>query len=373
MISPVILIIKANANLKDTLHHNMRGKFVFSDSPRLTEHEFFRREFGLTLIYDAFQKEAIKQLESDNVVLIASTNPLSWKSTLQKLPSSTVIFFLLGNETYEPSLYNSLNDLSCIKHVFVYNPPTQIRSVHHWYSLVGDFRDQFPKMGLRNIFEILRDNRTSRHLQRKFINTKLRYSWSSLPQGYSNSFVLGLQAKGLLLPNSQNSLIDQSFISDLQSRYRKEKRFIFVGQETNRKRHQVVSFMSTRKDSTILTKQIGFGGTTFDGDLTYVNLLLSSWFNLIPPGHFNNSNHRYTESCIAGSIPVILYQNSIDHSDNENWTKSLSLMQSYSFRSLVNYLIEIDEDSLEQLNRDISHQNFRTIEQTRHKIQTVLS
>lgn len=351
----------------------MKGKFVFSDSPRLTEHEFFRREFGLTFIYDAFQLEAIKQIEFEDVVLIASTNPFLWHYTLKKFPPKSVIFFLLGNETYEPSIYNSLNDFSCIKHVFVYNPPTQIRNVHHLYSLMGDLRDQFPKIGPRNILEILRDNRTSRHLHGKFRNTKLRYSWSPLPQGYSNSFVLGLQANGLLYPSSQNSLTDRSFIADIQSRFKKEKRFIFVGQETNRRRHQVVTLMGSRKDSLILTKKSGFGGNNFDGDLTYVKLLLSSWFNLIPPGHFNNSNHRYTESCIAGSIPVILYQNSIDHSDNENWTRILPITQSYSFKNLVNYVSNMDEERLKQLNKQITHQNFSRIEQTRHTIHDLLS
>jgi hypothetical protein len=351
----------------------MTGNFVFSDSPSLTEMEYFRREFGLTLICNATKSMPIKQLEFDKFVMIASTNPVFWHNTLKKLPPSSVIFFLLGNETYEPSIYNSLNDLSCLKHVFVYNPPTQIRPLHHWFSVLGDFRDQFPKIGPQNILGVLRDSRTSRHLLGKFREAEFRYSWSPLPQGYSNSFALGLQAKGLLTPDSQESLINHNFIADLQSKFKKEKRFIFVGQETNRRRHQILSFMRVRKDSIVVTKKSGFGGNTFDGELSYVNFLLSSWFNLIPPGYFNNSNHRYTESCIAGSIPVILYQNSIDHSENENWTKILSPTRSYSFKSIVNYLCELDEATLKRMNQAITRQNLSRIEQTLKMIQTLRS
>jgi hypothetical protein len=351
----------------------MIGKFVFSDSPRLTEQEYFKREFGLTIICDAFQLKAKKPLQFDDIVLIASGNPFFWHNTLMKLPPSSVIFFLLGNETYEPSIYNSLNNLSCIKHVFVYNPPTQIRPLHHWYSLIGDLCDQFPKMELHKIRGILRDNRTSRHLQSKFRSIQFRYSWSPLPQGYSNSFVSGLNVLNLLPLNHTDSLIEQRLVSDLQNMLHKERRFIFVGQRTNRRREQILSFLSKRTDAILVTKETGFGGTVFDGDSTYVDLLLSSWFNVIPPGYFNNSNHRYTESCIVGSIPVILYHNSIDHSDNNNWSGNLSALTAHSFKNLVKYLDSIDERDLQNLAKFIRDSDFEQIIKARDTLNQLLN
>ncbi len=351
----------------------MENKIVVSDSPKLTEYEYFKREFHLELLclhpenFDA----AIFELEKN--VLIASARPDIWLDTLKYLPKSKVIFFLLGNETYEPSIFNSLNDIESIKHVFVYNPPTYVKPIHHWYALAGDMIDQLPSLSPREVLRIIRDNRTSRHLQTKFHRADLRYPWSPLPQGYSNSFVSGLKALNLLPFNDTDSLIEQNFVSNLQSMLSKERRFIFVGQRTNRRREQIISLLSKRPDAILVTKETGFGGTTFDGDSTYVDLLLSSWFNVIPPGYFNNSNHRYTESCVVGSIPVILYHNSIDHSLNDNWSGDLPALTAHSFRKLVKYLDSINEKELHNLAKMIRESDFEQIFRTRDTLNQLLS
>jgi hypothetical protein len=153
----------------------------------------------------------------------------------------------------------------------------------------------------------------------------------------------------------------------------KERRFIFVGQRTNRRREQILSFLSKRTDAILVTKETGFGGTVFDGDSTYVDLLLSSWFNVIPPGYFNNSNHRYTESCIVGSIPVILYHNSIDHSDNNNWSGNLSALTAHSFKNLVKYLDSIDERDLQNLAKFIRDSDFEQIIKARDTLNQLLN
>lgn len=346
---------------------------VISDSPKLTEYEYFKREFNLELLCLHPSNFNFANFELGKNILIASAHPNIWIETLKCLPKSTVIFFLLGNETYEPSIFNSLNDIESIKHVFIYNPPTYVKSLHHWYALAGDIIDQIPKLNPQKVLGIIRDNRTSRHLLTKFHRTDLRYSWSPLPQGYSNSFVSGLNNLNLLPMSEADSLLEQHFVSDLQSRFYKERRFIFVGQRTNRRREQIVSLLSKRADAILVTKETGFGGTTFDGDLTYVDLLLSSWFNVIPPGYFNNSNHRYTESCVVGSIPVILYHNSIDHSFNGNWSGNLPALTAHSFRKLVKYLDSIDERELHNFAKLIRESDFEQIFRTRDTLNQLLS
>lgn len=346
---------------------------VISDSPKLTEYEYFKREFHLELLFlhpDNFDA-AIFEFKKN--ILIASARPDIWLDTLKFLPKSKVIFFLLGNETYEPSIFNSLNDIESIKHVFIYNPPTYVKSLHHWYALAGDIIDQIPNLNPKQVLGIIRDSRTSRHLPTKFHRTDLRYSWSPLPQGYSNSFVSGLNHLNLLPKSETDSLLEQRFVSDLQSRFYKERRFIFVGQRTNRRREQIISLLSKRPDAILVTKETGFGGTTFDGDSTYVDLLLSSWFNVIPPGYFNNSNHRYTESCVVGSIPVILYHNSIDHSLNDNWSGDLPALTAHSFRKLVKYLDSINEKELHNLAKMIRESDFEQIFRTRDTLNQLLS
>ena len=55
-----------------------------------------------------------------------------------------------------------------------------------------------------------------------------------------------------------------------------------------------------------------FKGIYEDADFKYLDQLLSTKFILVPPGFYNNSNHRYTESLICNTIPVILANNSLD-------------------------------------------------------------
>ena len=351
----------------------MNSPIVITDSPKLTEYEFFRREFQLELTFlDPFCFK-LEDFESSRHICIASTRPEKWLEILKLPQKSRVIFFLLGNETYEPATYNLLNNLESVKHVFIYNPPTRVKSINHWYSLAGDLIDQFPIIRFADLIGILRDNRTSRHLKSKFLLSDLSYSWTPLPQGYSNSFVYGLRDLKLLPSGEISPLTDPVYLSHLQNKFQKKRKYIFVGQRTNRRRNQIVEIVGRREDSICITKDIGFGGTNYDGDSRYANLVLSSWFNIIPPGYFNNSNHRYTESCIAGAIPVILHHNSIDHSDNRNWTGGLSILQAHSFRRLTKYLDRLDEKELEELALLIREHDFNSILDTKKLLKEIQS
>jgi hypothetical protein len=89
--------------------------------------------------------------------------------------------------------------------------------------------------------------------------------------------------------------------------------------------------------------------------------LFESWFNLIPPGFFNNSNHRYTESCIAGSIPLILSHNSIDHSENYNWTNSLGNLTGHSMRLIDREIKSFSSKKLRDLQSEIREKDFAQI------------
>jgi hypothetical protein len=330
----------------------------------LTERAFFRRELKIEfeLLLPSF--EIRKKFKDHRNLLIASTNPLIWRDSLKNLPDSSVIFFLLGNETYEPTIFNSLNDIRSIRHVFVYNPVSKIQKNVFIFSIVADLYDQLPNLSYRGVLGALRDLRTSMHLQEKFSATFMNYSWSSLPQGYSNSFESGLTQLGITSERNE-SLIGNSFQENLQSTLKKKKQFIFVGQPTNRRRAQILGNFQGRTDSVIITKYSGFGGNVYDGDITYVNGILESWFNIIPPGFFNNLNHRYTESCIVGSIPLILAHNSIDHSSNANWTNRLDPFRSHSFRKLAEYVDSLQEDQLKVLSQEIAQQDFMAIQKAR--------
>ncbi len=336
-------------------------RFVaYSESPRLTEESFLRNEYSVFTHFVQNPKEILRHELPANV-LIASTNPFLWRETLSRLRRESVTFFLLGNETYEPSVFNSLNGIKSIKHVFIYNPPSIVERRSQFFALLGTLIDSQASSISRDLRGGLRDFRTSFHLNRKFKGTNISYSNSSFPQGYSNSFFEGLVALGLAPAptNHISSLLTQDYYSLFVNSYPKRRAFFFLGQETNRRRAQVISLLGNFADSKAIEKKSGFGGNYFDGDLNYVSGILSNWFNVIPPGHFNNSNHRYTESTIVGTVPVILAHNGIDCSFNANWTNEYTPLISHSFRLLSREMIRMNTSELRKLADSIRHMDLQ--------------
>jgi hypothetical protein len=105
----------------------------------------------------------------------------------------------------------------------------------------------------------------------------------------------------------------------------------------------------------------GFRGLGTVGDFTYLDQLMDSKFILVPPGSFNNSNHRYTESLICGAIPLILAKNSIDPSENRNWTNSIKGIKSYSAKLLLKFARNLNDQELKNLLVETRKNDFREI------------
>ena len=334
---------------------------AYTEQSILTEDEFFRREFGLNLVYDSNVNKLMNS-EVGIPIIVVSPNPEIWLPLLRVRPRSSVIFFLIGNETYEPKIYNLLNDLPSIRHVFIYCLPSFIEWRSKFWAFLGDIYDTWNPLKPNALSGALRDFRTSFHLEDKFRRANIRYPHSALPQGYSNSFVKGLTRIGLIPIKDTSSLISNETLDTEVRKINKESRFIFVGQSTNRRRSNCIDIFSSNPDNLIITKHSGFGGTNFDGDLSYIKNLTTAWFNVIPPGHFNNFNHRYTESLIVRSIPVILAHNSIDHSANDNWSNRLKPLTAHSFRKLKGHLLSLSELELSQLSTKIRELDFAKIE-----------
>jgi len=111
----------------------MIREVCLTENPFLTERHFLSNELGVLLHCVQSTREAFEWQKKNSIVLIASTNPSLWIETLKALPEKSVIFFLLGNETYAPEIFNSLNGVMSIKHVFVYNMPTEISLRSHFF------------------------------------------------------------------------------------------------------------------------------------------------------------------------------------------------------------------------------------------------
>lgn len=345
---------------------------AFSDISELTETSFFFNELGLRIELVS-TPDSILSIQMSKPIIIASTRPQVWRDVIGKLEKQSVIFMLLGNETYTPEVYNSLNDLKAIKHVFVYNPPTFIEKAAHFSSLVGTIIDVNGSDYLRQIRLGLRDFKTSFHLAGKFRSAKIRYSWSRLPQGYSNSFFYGLLDYGVLSANRfqkpGQSLIEMARLNEFMEHRSSKGVFFFMGQETNYRRRQIVSLLNSRHDAKVIVKAGGFGGTNFDGDLRYIDGIFSYTYNVIAPGYFNNFNHRYTESAIVGSIPAILAHNSIDMSVNSNWTRKLNVFTAHSMRLLLRNLQYLSDRERQLLLSSIRELDFKEIDEFKRVFQ----
>jgi hypothetical protein len=323
-----------------------------------------RREFNILVehvpsILDFETK--LNNLQS-NLVVVISNNPRFWITSLNKLPKESVVFILIGNETYEPEAYNLINEIKTLKHSFIYNPPKSISNLSIVGSIIGNLNDGGLKKSSKpgNLF---REGRIAQSLKNKFAQINMRFSYSELPQGYSNSFAEKIcRIAGI---DSNDSLITEQSLSRISKLRSAQYAFSFLGQDGNRRRENFLRVAQRFNDVKIFPFESGFGGNNQGEDFTYINLLLSSKFILIPPGAFNNSNHRYTESLIVQAIPVILANNSLDSSSNNNWTNDLSFMRRYSAKSLIKYLNNIDAHTYEEIYEKASRENFRHIAQTK--------
>ena len=305
-----------------------------------------------------------------NLVVVISNNPRFWITSLNKLPKDSVVFILIGNETYEPDAYNLINEIKTLKHSFIYNPPKSISNLSIIGSMIGNLNDGGLKKSSKpgNLF---REGRIAQSLKNKFDQINMKYAFSDLPQGYSNSFAEKIcRVAGI---DSDDSLLTESSLSIISKLRSAQYSFSFLGQDGNRRRENFLRVAQRFNQVKIFPFESGFGGNNQGEDFTYINLLLSSKFILIPPGAFNNSNHRYTESLIVQSIPVILANNSLDPSSNNNWTNDLSFMKRYSAKSLIKYLNSIDNHTYDDIYKKASKENFGHIAQTKRALKELLN
>ena len=348
----------------------MNNITAYCESPKITEESFLLREFGIKTVYVNSTGDFLKMLEisGNDTIIIVSTNPFFWRPVLTKFKINSIIFILIGNETYDPKVFNSLNDLKSLLHVFVYNLPTSIEFKNIvgpiiGYALDGGFRKTIGKGS------VYRDARISYSLRKKFNMININYSNSRFPQGYSNNFSRKL---GNRINVSENkSLLDHSLVNLIRKERSSIYDFAFIGQPTNRRREVFLRNLN-KFDRSVVIYNNEFKGIYEDSDLTYLSQLLSSKFILVPPGFYNNSNHRYTESLICNTLPIILANNSLDPSTNLNWTNELFYLKRYSIKTMLRYLSKIKEDEYRGFYDSAKAIDFNQIIETKKLILELL-
>jgi hypothetical protein len=344
---------------------------AFSESLILTETNYFKREFGIKIVSVGSASDFIDKLGSLNssTLLIASTNPEYWVDILNRYEKYNVIFFLLGNENFEPAAFNSLNKIKSLLHAFVFNPPNQISNTAVIGGVIGNIFDG----GLRKTEapgSVYRDGRISYSLKNKFNKINMEYSFSSLPLGYSNSFANKITKLAKL--SETDSLIATESILKINAYKNIIYEFSFIGQSGNRRREIYLRVAREFENVKIYPPEKEFGGNNIGDDYTYINSLLNSKYILVPPGNLSNLNHRYTESLICHSLPVILANNSLDSSRNDHWTNNLSFLRRYSAKSQMNYLENISDKTFENYYTQASFDDFKKIFDTKELIYNLI-
>ena len=345
---------------------------AFSEMGVITESNYLFREYGIGIEKIGKTSEFLTKvnIDAEHKVIIVSNNPDYWIDILNHLPDLKVFFILIGNENYEPKPYNDLNLIRNLKHVFITLPPTEISRINLLGSVVGNFLDG----GLRKTEKagsLYREARIAMSLKNKFKHIDIKYDYSDLPLGYTNNFANKISILAEI--PAADSLISNSSLEKIRTLRLHKHQFTFLGQDSGRRREVFLRSISKLKFVKVYPFESGFGGNNTDSDFTYVELLLASEFTLVPPGHLNSSNHRYTESLICGSLPVILACNSLDLTKRDHWTTELPFITRYSARSLVNYLSQTDTSTLVSLKVRAEEKDFAKIYKARKNLKSVFS
>ena len=279
------------------------AKTLYSENLNLTEREFLLRELGLQINYlDPTLPESLEKAASQKLVFVATTNPKIWRDFLEKRPLESVVFLLLGNETYHQETYLAFNDLVSIRLALIYALPQEGGIFNSLGGLLGQLIDA-TSLSTRYLIQSLRDFKTGLIKLRQSRSMNFAFPTLRLPQGYSNAFVLQLER---FIPDLEEheSLLRNEKVANLVADSENLYSFGFVGQSGPPRRMHVIDHLKALPNSQVIVRQ-GFGGNNANTDNSYLQMLMKTKFSVIPPGAFNTLNHRYTESLIMNRLPIL--------------------------------------------------------------------
>lgn len=339
---------------------------LYTENQDLSEREFLLREMGLLLTQiDPNNATFFAEVKSAKPVFIATTSPEVWLPFLQRRPPQSVVLLLLGNETYEKRIYDSIRDLSSIITAFIYGFPKSGRVALCIGGFFGEMIDSSNKT-VAFFIQSIRNLRTGILKQRQVLTSHFKYPIHSFPQGYSNSFAIQISRKITDL-GAHESLINSTLVQTLAADAHKTFRFGFVGQIGGTRRQDVLKLMKRYSSSNLLIKN-QYGGNNISTDDSYIEMLLSSEISVIPPGNFNIYNHRYIEALILNLLPLIVSNVATDGFKNQHWSNSLKFLPRFSYRFLFAYCLNLSGAELARHISKAKTVEFGFVSITRRKI-----
>ena len=285
---------------------------IYTRNMDLVESQFLYREFNLQLT--EINETNLETINQERIVLFATTNPFELKEIIERRNASSVIIFLLGNETYDVPTFeylNKYNEKLC--HVFIYNYPKKTSYLVTIKCFLGTLYDGglFFKDGGGNIFRHFKNGFDFMRRNRKI---KINYSHSEFPLGYTKVFTRELEK--LIYNLDEGSLVNGKILTD--SINNRSQSMTFIGAEGSWSRRLAVRKMKTLiPNSKFKSVDNIYNAEKNLLQTEYTESLKNSRFALCPPGNITNKTFRYLESILMGSLPI-LPPSTIQ--DNHHWS-----------------------------------------------------
>jgi hypothetical protein len=322
----------------------------------LVETEYLRREYNLV----SHLVDPNRISESDALTYIACTEPSNWEQFLRSANPSSVVFFLLGNETYDKKKYELLNEFKSIRHVFLYNPPRNSSSLG-LLALLGWILRVPSDLKSKHLFFAWK---FAYQMKKNAKSARIRYSWSNLPLGYTNRFVMQLPDE---LVNSSMSLIDNwPFVKFGESQGHKNQ-IKFMGQIGTWYRKELLKYFSRFSDFEYVESS-GWGLSSKNG---YVETLQSSTFILCPPGIYTNETFRYYESIICGALPIAPVNTLHDFHSSVYWSQILPFYVKHSHIEMYRFLRKLPANRIAKYQLYSRNLVASEIQAVRVKLQSI--
>lgn len=336
---------------------------IYSYNMTLTETEFLAREFNLKLT--EINPSIEKKLMQKKIFLLATCDPKEIETVLKNCLDKSAILFFLGNETYDVPQTMWINKYSIkIRHCFIYNLPRRTSYLVALRCLFGAIYDGglYKWKKDRNIF---RNFKNGIDLMRRTRKLELNFSHSDFPQGYSKRFVkeLSMYTKNL----KKDSIIN---VAPLKLS-KKLQEITFVGQSGSWCREVAINVLSKLQENFKPTYTIGWGGSNQGNRIPYISALGESAFSLNPPGNLTNRTHRYLESLIMNTLPVLPPATLQDPHLWGVWSE-FEKPRKYSWKKNIKSALRITTENREKIILEALHQEKNKIKQINDDLNLLL-
>lgn len=321
------------------------------------ESEFLKRE--LRLVGKKVNHLENSPIPRNSVIYCNDIN--HWASRLLLSEPKSIIAIVAGNEYYDKSVFEKVNNFPSLQCAFLEYLPAQNRAKLFGLAL---FALKNPRaISQRRFWGTLRIGFNN---WRDCRNLSFRIPVFEFPLGYSERFVGELQELGSI-SDSESSLFDIA----LPIKFEDRKLFSFFGQRGTWYRRFMIEYFQEKYGS--FETYSGFGGNPGDYQgSSYATALFSTKFVLNPPGNRSSLCARYFETIICGGIPVIT-EISIQCWINHNYWPAEIPWKHYDFKRMWKKLKALDECSAMNVNNVLRNYSKTNLEQTRAKIENALN